>query len=553
MTLLESKILQKHISLTCFLISLILGDTLSVIPPEEIQSAITDIPETVNKYTLDSLNIDLDGEIFESRMEEAKSLLAEAIISDMTGDTLYATFQFELLFEALAGIEVQGSLDEFDYLDFNRLLTASINYYENDAETVNKIESGLSVALLRDRLNKYIYSQTLEDLVYVEESVEIIPGHIPITYNSKVASIIKFFQNDGKSSVQKWLNRMDKYKAVMLPILEEEGVPPELFYVSMIESGLNPRALSYAYASGYWQFISSTAKLYGLKKTWWIDERRDFEKSTRAAARYFKDLHDYFDDWYLALAAYNCGQARVNRTIKKQGTRDYWKLSRLPSETRNYVPNVMAAIFISNDPEKYGFIVQSDPVMEWMEKIIDKPVLLDELAKISGVNTEVLKQYNPELKQNGLPPLNEKEKYILRIPTPVPLGFDSLFALIPIDHDEEIVLLDHKVKRGENLWLIARKYKVTIQDIVSLNKLHNARYIRPGQKLKIPTDGYEEYKKLTMSKSQSKKIFHTVRYGDTLSGIAQKYYTSVRKIKKWNGLRGDFIRSGQKLIIWVRA
>ncbi len=529
------------------------GDSLSVKSTEEVQSVITDVPETLNEYSLDSLDIDLDGEIFESRMEEAKSLLAEAIISDMTGDTMNAAYQFELLFESLAGIEVQGSLDEFDYLDFNRLLTASINYYENDAETVDKIETGLSVALLRDRLNKYVYSQTLEDLEFVEESVEIIPGHIPITYNSKVASIIKFFQNDGRSSVQNWLNRMDKYKAIMLPILEEEGVPPELFYVAMIESGLNPKALSYAYASGYWQFIASTGKIYGLKKNYWVDERRDFVKSTRAAARYFKDLNKFFDDWYLALAAYNCGQARVNRTIKRQGTRDYWKLSRLPSQTRNYVPNVMAALFIANNPEKYGFTIQPDAPLVWTEKEINKSIPLDEISKIMGVKTSVIQKYNPELKQNGIPPLKEKEKYTIRLPLPIPDSFDSLFALIPVDDGEEIVLTDHKVHRGESLWLIARKYGVTIQDIVSLNKLHNAKYIRPGQKLKIPTDGYAEYKRKTMAEAQSKKIYYTVRYGDTLSGIAQKYYTSVRKIKKWNGLRGDFIRSGQKLIIWIRA
>ena len=129
---------------------------------------------------------------------------------------------------------------------------------------------------MRDRLNDYIYSHDLEDLEFVDETVEIIPGHIPITYNRKVASIIKYFQNQGKPSVQKWLDRMERYKAIMLPILEEEGVPLEIFYVAMIESGLNPFAMSYAQASCFWQFIASTGKVYGLKKTWCVYERRDF-------------------------------------------------------------------------------------------------------------------------------------------------------------------------------------------------------------------------------------------------------------------------------------
>ena len=269
-----------------------------------------------------------DEDIFDAQMGEAKAIYAEAVISDLTGDTLDAAYQFELLFEALANIEVLSKDDEFQTLEFNRILTAAIDYYEDESVTLAKVETGFSVALLKDKLNEYIYSQTLEDLEFVEERVEIIPGHIPITYNQKVASIIRFFQNEGRSSFQKWLNRISRYKPIILPILEDEGVPSELFYLAMIESGLNPNAYSYAHASGIWQFIASTGKNYGLKKNWWIDERRDFEKSTRAAAHYLKDLFEEFDDWYLAFAAYNCGSGRVRKEIKRQNTKDYWKLSR---------------------------------------------------------------------------------------------------------------------------------------------------------------------------------------------------------------------------------
>ncbi len=508
---------------------------------------------TISSTGDDTLEFDADTDIFDAQLIEAKMIYAEAIISDLTGDTLEATYQFDILFEALAGIDAISGHDEFQHLEFNRILKASVDYYENEAITINKVETGLSVAIFRDKLDKYIYGQNLEDLEYIEETVEIIPGHIPITYNQKVASIIKFFQKQGRKSVENWIRRMDKYKAIVLPILEDEGVPPELFYLAMIESGLNPNAYSYAHASGLWQFISSTGKNYGLKKNWWVDERCDFEKSTRSAARYLKDLYKEFDDWYLAFAAYNCGEGRVRRVIKRQGTRDYWKLTRLPAQTRNYVPNIMAAIFIATNPAKYGFGVISEPQMKWEVKNLDKAVSLETISQISGVKIKELQQFNPELRQGTLPPLKENETYAFRLPTTASPLFDSLYQNIEVEKVEEIIFVDHRVRRGESLWLIAQKYGVRVKDIVSINKLNNARYIRPGQKLKIPTEGYAQYRKSSMTNSQAQKIYHTVKYGDTLSEIAMKYRTSVSKVKKWNGLRGNRIYVGQKLKIWTNA
>ena len=508
---------------------------------------------TALEIKVDSLFYEEDVDIFEAQMDEAKAIFSEAIISDLTGDTLEAMYQFDLLFESLSALDFlsKNGKDEFQKLEFNRILTATIDYYEDESNTIDKVETGLSVAVFRDKLNEYIYSQTLEDLEFVEERIEVIPGHIPITYNQKVASIIKFFQNEGRSSVQKWLNRMDRYKKIMLPILEQENVPPELFYLAMIESGLNPEAYSYAHASGPWQFISSTGKAYGLKKNWWVDERRDFEKSTHAAAQYLKDLHEKFDDWYLAFASYNCGSGRVRKEIKRHGTTDYWKLSRLPGQTRNYVPNIMAAIFIATDPQRYGFVVTSESEMNWSVKELDKSVSLEVLSELSGIEVKQLQSFNPELRQGTIPPLKENETYRFRLPEGYNINFDSLYAAIEIEKVDEIVFVDHKVKRGESLWLIARKYGVRVKDIVVINKLGNAKYIRPGQHLQIPTDGYAQYRKTSMvSSSKSKKIYHTVRRGDTLSEIAMKYRTSIRKVKKWNGLRSNRIYVGQKLKIW---
>jgi len=517
----------------------------------------TDIKDTSSisiPTLLNNLESAPEEDIFDDQMSEAKSIFAEAIISDLTGDTLEAAYQLELLFESLANMEVLSQDDEFQTLEFNRFIKAAIDYYEDEAVTIDKVETGLSAAVLRDKLNEYTYSQKLEELEYVEQKVEIIPGHIPITYNQKVASIIKFFQKQGRNSFQKWLNRVSTFKPIILPILEQEGVPPELFYLAMIESGLNSKAYSYAHASGMWQFIASTGKMYGLKKDWWVDERRDFEKSTRAAAHYLKDLYKEFGDWYLAFAAYNCGSMRVKKEMRRHNSDDYWKLLRLPPQTRNYVPNIMAALHMTIEPEKYGFAILEKEKMEWRVISIDKTVSLEKISECANLDIGILQSYNPELKQATIPPLKKGETYQFRLPLNASSKFDSLFAEVEVEIFQEVVFLDHKVKRGESLWLIAKKYNVRIQDIVSINKLARAKYIKPGQVLQIPSNGYDVYRKAALAKSaKSRQIFYTVRYGDTLSEIAIKYRTSVRKIKKWNGLRSDRIYSGQKLKIWTKA
>ena len=530
------------------------SDTMKVDSSQLYSTDIKDTSSISIPTLLNNLESSPEEDIFDDQMSEAKSIFAEAIISDLTGDTLEAAYQLELLFESLANMEVLSQDDEFQTLEFNRFIKAAIDYYEDEAVTIDKVETGLSAAVLRDKLNEYTYSQKLEELEYVEQKVEIIPGHIPITYNQKVASIIKFFQKQGRNSFQKWLNRVSTFKPIILPILEEEGVPPELFYLAMIESGLNSKAYSYAHASGMWQFIASTGKMYGLKKDWWVDERRDFEKSTRAAAHYLKDLYKEFGDWYLAFAAYNCGSMRVKKEMRRHNSDDYWKLLRLPPQTRNYVPNIMAALHMTINPEKYGFAILEKEKMEWRVISIDKTVSLEKISECANLDIGTLQIYNPELKQATIPPLKEGETYQFRLPLNASSKFDSLFAEVEVEIFQEVVFLDHKVKRGESLWLIAKKYNVRIQDIVSINKLARAKYIKPGQVLQIPSDGYDVYRKAAMAKSsKSRQIFYTVRYGDTLSEIAIKYRTSVRKIKKWNGLRSDRIYSGQKLKIWTKA
>ncbi len=229
-------------------------------------SLLKDSTQIDMKISIENVDSIARNTLFEDQIEEAHYLFAKAMISDHTGDTLRTIYNFKLLFESLAQVDEMNDMDEFEKIAYNKLLDTAVNHFEK-AATASKAESGLSVALLRDKLDQYIYDQKLEDLEFVDETVEIIEGHIPITYNGKVHSIIKFFQNDGRPSIQKWLNRTDRFKEIILPILEEEEIPPELFYLAMIESGLNPTAYSYAHASGVWQFISSTGKMYGINRS----------------------------------------------------------------------------------------------------------------------------------------------------------------------------------------------------------------------------------------------------------------------------------------------
>ena len=538
--------------IACFMIVRLLLSSEATLDSNNKKITI-DSAQVVFNVVSDTSSIDFPLDVFDLQIIESKRVFSDAIISDSTGDTLDAKYQFEILFESLGELNLIVDADEFQKLELNRLMKAAIDYYENKASTIDKIETGLSVAVFRDKLNKYIYSQKLDELEFIEEKVEIIPGHVPVTYNRKVASIIKFFQNQGRKSVQKWLNRVDRYKTIMLPILEKENVPPELFYLAMIESGLNPKAYSYAHASGPWQFIASTGRVYGLDKNWWIDERRDFEKSTYAAAKYLKDLYNEFGDWYLAFAAYNAGSSRVKKAMRRNNSDDFWKLSRLPAQTRNYVPNIMAALFIANNPKKYGFAINSEPLLKWEVKEIDKSVSLETIAKCANIELSSLATYNPEIKEGFIPPLNDTDKYLLRLPIGYNPKFDSLFALVEVENSDGFVFIEHKVRRGDNLWDIARKYNTSWRAIKEINKI-KGNTVQIGWTLQIPSEGYTEYRK-SSSRSKSKAgkfIYHTVRRGDTISEIAEKYRTSQRKVKDWNGLKNDRIRIGQKLKIWKR-
>lgn len=366
----------------------------------------------------------------------------------------------------------------------------------------------------------------------------VVTYDIPIIKNKSVDKYILLFQTRLREHFEKWLTRSGRYVPMMREILREHDLPQDLVYLALIESGFNPRAFSRARASGPWQFIRGTGKKYGLKINRWIDERRDPVKSTHAAAKYLKDLYGMFGSWPLAMASYNAGEGRIRRALRKTRAKDFWELRksrRIHRETRNYVPKFMAAILIAKDPEKYGFHVDYDEPIPHEEVIIRQPAYLSSIAKASNISVKEIKTFNPELKRAITPP--NLSLYRLKLPA----GKKGIFlANFSPEKEKKVVIgktFKHRVRRGETVSSIARRYGVSMQALFVANSLSKRSIIRTGQHLTI-SNGFDD------------TDIHHVRRGESLSTIARKYRVSLRRLIKVNRLRkNSVIRPGQALVV----
>ncbi|MCJ7782684.1 MAG: transglycosylase SLT domain-containing protein [Desulfobacterales bacterium] len=328
---------------------------------------------------------------------------------------------------------------------------------------------------------------------------------IPIVINAKVEQFIQYFQTAIRDKFVTWLGRSEKYIPFMKNVLKEHGLPGDLVYLSLIESGFNPYAYSRSKASGLWQFISLTGKRYGLKVNWWVDERRDPEKSTIAAAKYLKDLYQMFACWYLAAAGYNAGEYKIVKAMKLYRTEDFWMLTKhryLKRETKDYVPQMIAAALIAKDPEKYGFtdIEYQEPLRYEKVKV---PALTDLslIAMACETSLEEIKDLNPEIRRGVTPP-NETE-YEIKIP----FGKKELFlknfkALQPLGKFE---FKTHLVKKGETLPMIAKSYWVDLEPMLEINHLNKTSPISKGMTLLIPISKDEEIKPLAVVQKKNGK------------------------------------------------
>jgi membrane-bound lytic murein transglycosylase D len=398
---------------------------------------------------------------------------------------------------------------------------------------------------------------------------------IDIPMNTKVLSYVQLFSGRLKDYLEQGLSRGAQYLPMIQSVFRAEGLPLDLAYVPLIESAFKPTALSRAKAMGMWQFMRLTALENGLKHDWYIDERAEPVKATRAAANYLKTLHRMFGgDWHLALAAYNGGPGRVQRAMKRSGRTDFWRLTAttqyLPRETREYVPLILAAIIVARNPAQYGLEPVPIPAPAYETVTLPAPVDLRRIAEWTSTSVDEIRRLNPELRRWTTPV--RAKNYELKVPEGTA---EVILARIADSTPSELAPLRwHTVKKGETLTTIARKLKVSRADLAEANYLRVTSAVRAGQQLIIPREPQlllnarteapappVEMKRADVvtaanvapraEQTDQTKLYYRVKRGDTLFGIARLFNTTVAALKSWNKLTTNAIHPGQRLTIYT--
>jgi membrane-bound lytic murein transglycosylase D len=395
---------------------------------------------------------------------------------------------------------------------------------------------------------------------------------IPVEINPMVEKWISYFQGRGRRHMERYLARSTRYEKLMKKVLRDSGLPEDLFYIALIESGFTSNATSHASAVGYWQFIRGTGKRYGLEISKMVDERRDPVMATQAAADYFKGLYSLFGSWYLAMASYNSGENRVKRQVMRNSTRDFWELVRkkqLPKETMNYVPKFIAAKIIAKNPDQYGFDgIDYMPPIEFETITLKESINLRAMADKMNIPYEDFKAYNPKFKGEIAPARNAS----LDLRVPVGMTESGLQAAASSVVDKVEYIADagdtdvYRVKSGDTLSTIARKYRTNIAFLREINDMPRKSRLKIGQRLVVPDRtplrdrkdpsaiAAKKTRQVPVSQVTGGEViekgyrFYVVQSGDSLYSIAQKYKTSIDELKKLNRLRkGRMIRVGLKL------
>jgi membrane-bound lytic murein transglycosylase D len=413
-----------------------------------------------------------------------------------------------------------------------------------------------------------LFTQESDALIH-----EKVGYDIPIVLNERVVWWIDYFANRVPATFERYLIRSGAWLPYLKRRLRESGLPEDLVYLALIESGFSTQAVSHAGAVGPWQFMPYTGREYGLRIDGWVDERRDYDASTEAAIAYLSDLHAMFGSWYLAAAGYNGGQGRVGRSMLNDNTVNFWELTGIHDETKNYVPKLIAATIIAKEPEKYGFYdIPYLEEVEWETVTVPTTTDLEVIAESAETPLETIRALNAHLLRGRTPP--GESNFPVKVPKGKSDDFNDNYYDLPPDQRTRTPIV-HVVRRGETLGAIADAYGVDAEDLIEENGLRNPSRLRAGQRLTIPRqprgnqpptasppletpargDGIqiaagEVSRRATEAAPTSREpVLHVVQPGENLSMIARRYDVAVLEIKRLNGLRSDTIQAGQTLRI----
>ncbi len=380
-----------------------------------------------------------------------------------------------------------------------------------------------------------------------EAEIKTTKSDLPLVLNDQVAMFINYFSSPrGRATLEHAWIRSGRYREMISRTLKEEGVPQDLIYLAQAESGFQPLALSRAGARGMWQFMAASGALYGLQRSWWVDDRQDPEKATRAAARNLKDLYNQFGDWYLAMAAYNSGASTVQHAVERTGYADFWELYQrgvLPQETRNYVPIILAVTIMAKNPEQYGLArATPEPAPPVDQVTINYPVDLRLVAECVDTSVNYLQELNPSLLRMTTP---KDQSFTLNLPAGSQEKYEEAMAAIP--SDMRTWWRYHHVEYGDTLASVAHKYHTSPSSIAEANSLTGGE-LKVGSKLIIPVaPGHSNGETASYSHHPT---HYKVRKGDTLYSIADDFEVPVDKLRKWNHLGGTAVTPGRSLVIY---
>ncbi len=495
---------------------------------------------------------------------DSQSPAKQALAVDPVGDLIaQVEKQYETGEENYRAGHLEAAKQNFDSA-FNLLLGGGLDLQSDDRleAELNRIldgVNGLELAALEqgdgfaeqqsepapiDEANEATPAVDQNVKAKAEAEIKSTRSDLPLMMTDQVAGYINYFSNRGRGTLERALARSGQYEDMIRRTLKEEGVPQDLIYLAQAESGFHPLAVSRAGARGMWQFMGSRAQGYGLERNWWIDERQDPEKATRAAAHHLKDLYNEFGDWYLAMAAYNSGPGTVQSAVKRTGYADFWELYRrnvLPKETRNYVPIILAVTIMAKNPDQYGLasVVKEKPASYDVVKI-SYPIDLRLVAECVDASASDLQELNPSLLRLTTP---KDAGFELHLPTGSAAKFQTAVASIPVD--KRVWWRYHKVQAGETLASIARTYRTAPKSIAEANGLDDLT-LSPDSRLIIPIAPGKQSDSTTYARSITR---YKIRRGDTVESVAENFGVSANMIRRWNRLKGESLAGRRTLLV----